>query len=111
MHRCVVTRVWKFSLPRDKAVALVDLDHIDAQAPIFQKEFPDPARAENTRWYPFLGTYRPGAVYSHEFLFRFRNERDAWILVKTEIFVDGEALPKVAAMWNPICGGMTEGGE
>src|SRR5262245_46294331 len=37
----VVTHVWKFYLERDKDVELVDLDKIEAQPWIFEKQFPD----------------------------------------------------------------------
>ena len=101
----VLTRVWKFSLQRDKDVTLVDLDKIEAEEPVFKKEFPDPALNDNTRPAPFLKRYRPGEVYSHDFQFLFkRKEGEAWIFVKTEIFLDGEAKPHVAGAWDPICG-------
>lgn len=100
----VVTRVWKFPLQEDKAVEFVDLDRIEAQEPVFQKEFPDPAFGDKARWYPFLGRHRSGETYSHSFQFLFKKEVGAWIFVKTEIFIEGEAEPEVAGMWDSICG-------
>lgn len=100
----VVTRVWKFSLQEDKAVVFVDLDRIESQKPVFQKEFPDPAFGDKTRWYPFLGRHRSGESHGHDFQFLFKKEAGAWIFVKTEIFIEGESEPEFAGMWDSICG-------
>jgi hypothetical protein len=106
----------------------LDTDEIETQSePVFIKEFPDlkfekakekpkekPPRLaflrrywreeENSRWYPFLGTYRPGEEYSHTFALLFKKEPDAWIFLKTEIFIEGETRPKVVGGWGAVCG-------
>jgi hypothetical protein len=102
----VLTRAWKFYFQRSDAefATLMDLDKIQTVGQlVLQKEFPDPAFAETMRWYPLVGKYRSGEEYSHEFSFLFKKEDKAWILLKTEIFFEGEATPKVAGIWRAVC--------
>jgi hypothetical protein len=101
-----VTRGWKFSMHReDRAFAeLMDLERIEAQDPLFTKEFPDPATQGRARWYPFLQRYRAGESYSHDFVFLLKKEAGAWIFLKTEFFLKGEAMPRVGGVFEPVCG-------
>lgn len=102
----VRTRGWKFDFQRDKDTfaELLDLDKIQAQGrEVFRKEFPDP-KFPDAVWFPFLGKYRSGEKYSHEFSLLLKREDGAWIYLQTEIFVKDEAKPKVSAMWGPVCG-------
>jgi hypothetical protein len=122
----VLTRGWKFYFRPDntKFAKLLDTDEIETQdQPVFEKQFPDPKfekpkgkppwyallrrywrDEEKSRWYPFLGTYRPGEEYSHTFVLLFKKEQDAWIFLKTEIFIEGETKPKVVGGWGAVCG-------
>jgi hypothetical protein len=121
----VLTRVWKFYFRPDNAkiAKLLDIDEIETpDRLVFQKEFPDPrfepppakppwyalrrfwGDEEKTRWYPLLGTYRPGEEYSHTFVLLLKKEQGAWIFVKTEIFIEGENKPKVGGDWGAVCG-------
>ena len=104
--RKVLTRGWKFDFQRgkDRFAELLDLDKIQAQGQeLFRKEFPD-TRFPDAAWFPFLGRYRSGEKYSHEFSLLLKNEDDAWVYLQTEIFVEGEARPKVSGMWAAVCG-------
>jgi hypothetical protein len=104
----VVTRGWKFFLQRDQEAfaALVDLDKIEIPGlQIVAKEFPDPAVGTGGRWYPLLGKLRTGEKTEHSFTLLFKNEAGTWIYLKSEIFVEGEAKPKIGGMWDRVCGG------
>ena len=71
---------------------------------IFELSFPEDDEEDEARWYPFLKKYRPNENYSHTFEFIAKKDNEAWIFIKTEIFIEGEDTPKVGGAWDRICG-------
>ncbi len=102
----VVTRAWSFTLRRDEDTGrLMDLEQIEDGKPLFApKDFPDPAYAGQPRHYPFIQSYRKDDEYSHEFVLVLARDPDAWVYVKTELYLAGDPVPRVAGAWAPMCG-------
>lgn len=102
----VVTRGLRFAFHRQgKAfAALLDIDVIQRRGTeVFSKRFPDPDFPDAVL-VPFVGKYRAGERYSHEFRLLLAPEDAAWIYLETAVFVEGEPKPYVSAMWDPVCG-------